>query len=343
MPQTCVVGGCTRNTCSHRNVTFLRFPSDHGSRRAWIRFVQTTRSDFKITKWSRICSAHFTENSVDTSVSMQHQFGFQSRFRLKVGAVPSVKAPTNPSYKYDMSNSVSVKPESSSESMWTSRTSKKKSKHEKKKLSQKKDLGTKKRSRTSALAMKNNSLNSSTSKLSSSQRKMNGFSTTEDDSRDSGHGQICCLVDDGQRCSRPAGNACYSKRIAKTVQQRKLKLTIDHSVRHIYICDYHKSIIQSVRSTKKKKRGSDEDGGISPDHDMDVPEVDLFHLQVNTLRRYKRHFKIQTKPGLNKAQLADMVARHFRTIPVREKDALTYFIYMVKNNKSRFDQKHDHS
>ncbi|XP_030836168.1 histone deacetylase complex subunit SAP30L [Strongylocentrotus purpuratus] len=189
-------------------------------------------------------------------------------------------------------------------------------------------------------------LNPSTTKLSSStssQRKMNGFSTTEDDSRDSGHGQICCLVDDSQRCTRPAGNACYSKRIAKTVQQRKLKLTIDHSVRHIYICDFHKSMIQSVRSTKKRKKGSDEDGGISPDHDLDVPEVDLFHLQVNTLRRYKRHYKIQTKPGLNKAQLADIVARHFRTIPVREKEALTYFIYMVKNNKSRFDQKHEHS
>ena len=64
---------------------------------------------------------------------------------------------------------------------------------------------------------------------------MNGFSTTEDDSRDSGHGQICCLVDDSQRCTRPAGNACYSKRIAKTVQQRKLKLTIDHSVSMQYM------------------------------------------------------------------------------------------------------------
>ena len=32
-------------------------------------------------------------------------------------------------------------------------------------------------------------------------------------------------------------------------------------------------MIQSVRSTKKRKKGSDEDGGISPDHDLDVPEV----------------------------------------------------------------------
>lgn len=37
-----------------------------------------------------------------------------------------------------------------------------------------------------------------------------------------------------------------------------------------------------------------------------VCQVDLFQLQVNTLRRYKRHYKIQTRPGLNKAQLAEV-------------------------------------
>jgi len=37
--------------------------------------------------------------------------------------------------------------------------------------------------------------------------------------------------------------------------------------------------------------------------------------------------------------LFQIVARHFKTIPVVEKEALTYFIYMAKNYKSRFDQK----
>ncbi|XP_016349010.1 histone deacetylase complex subunit SAP30L-like, partial [Sinocyclocheilus anshuiensis] len=72
-------------------------------------------------------------------------------------------------------------------------------------------------------------------------------------------------------------------------------------------------------------------------------QVDLFQLQVNTLRRYKRHYKIQTRPGLNKAQLAETVSRHFRNIPVNEKETLTYFIYMVKSSKSRLDQKSDGS
>ena len=32
--------------------------------------------------------------------------------------------------------------------------------------------------------------------------------------------------------------------------------------------------------------------------------------------------------------------RHFKTIPVVEKEALTFFIYMVKTNKSKLDQRH---
>lgn len=61
-------------------------------------------------------------------------------------------------------------------------------------------------------------------------KKMNGFSTGEEDSRGAAD-QICCLVDEGERCTRPAGNASYSKRIQKTVTQRRLKLNLDPVVR----------------------------------------------------------------------------------------------------------------
>ncbi|MGH0137802.1 UNVERIFIED_CONTAM: hypothetical protein FKN15_034899 [Acipenser sinensis] len=136
---------------------------------------------------------------------------------------------------------------------------------------------------------------------------MNGFST-EEDSHDGPpaapfYGQSCCLIEDGERCGRSAGNASFSKRIQKSISQKKLKLDIDKSVRHLYICDFHKNFIQSIRN--KRKRKTSDDGGESPDHDAEVPEVDLFQLQVNTLRRYKRHYKLQTRPGLNKAQLAE--------------------------------------
>lgn len=61
---------------------------------------------------------------------------------------------------------------------------------------------------------------------------MNGFSTGEEDSRGPTD-QICCLIDDNERCRNAAGNASYSKRIQKTVTQRRLKLSIDSTV-----CEY---------------------------------------------------------------------------------------------------------
>ncbi|XP_051536728.1 histone deacetylase complex subunit SAP30L isoform X2 [Myxocyprinus asiaticus] len=103
---------------------------------------------------------------------------------------------------------------------------------------------------------------------------MNGFST-EEDSHDGPpappfFGQSCCLIEDGERCGRSAGNASFSKRIQKSISQKKLKLDIDKSVRHLYICDFHKNFIQSVRN--KRKRKTSDDGGESPDHDVEVPE-----------------------------------------------------------------------
>ncbi|XP_048799542.1 histone deacetylase complex subunit SAP30 [Lagopus muta] len=156
-----------------------------------------------------------------------------------------------------------------------------------------------------------------------------------------GAGQLCCLREEGERCGRAAGNASFSKRIQKSISQKKVKIELDKSARHLYICDFHKNLIQSVRNRRKRK-GSDDDGD-SPVQDIDTPEVDLYQLQVNTLRRYKRHFKLQTRPGLNKAQLVEIIGCHFRTIPVNEKDTLAYFIYSVKNDKNKPDLKMDSS
>ena len=61
---------------------------------------------------------------------------------------------------------------------------------------------------------------------------MNGY-RSEQEEQSSTVGQICCLVEDSERCKRPAGNASYSKRIQKTVSQRKLKLSLDVNVREV--------------------------------------------------------------------------------------------------------------
>jgi len=162
----------------------------------------------------------------------------------------------------------------------------------------------------------------------------------EEDSLDSGPArqerraaQSCALLDTGKRCGRPAGNASYSQRVQRTVAQRKLRLALDPAARHIYICDQHKDMIQTVRC--KRVRRDSEDSGEAMDTER--PDVDLFQLQMNTLRRYKKHFKVTSRPGLNKALLADSLTRHFRTLPVVEKEALTFFIYMIKTNRSKLD------
>ncbi|KAK3699935.1 hypothetical protein QZH41_016597 [Actinostola sp. cb2023] len=162
---------------------------------------------------------------------------------------------------------------------------------------------------------------------------MNGY-RSEQEEHTTTSTQICCLVEEGERCKRQAGNASYSKRIQKTVSQRKLKLSLDSNARHIYICEYHKNMIQSVRTKRKRKESDDE---------HDSPDVDFCSLQVNTLRRYKRHYKLQTRPGLNKAQLVETIQRHFKQIQCPEKETITYFIYMIKTNKSKWDQKQDNS
>lgn len=257
------------------------------------------------------------------------------------------------------------------------------------------------------------------SKLASFASPGSAFSSSFNLSSTNSH-QLCCLTEDGSRCNRVAGNASYSKRIQRTVQQKKLRLSIDNSARHVYICDHHKNMIQSIRSCVRRRRkdscedengtnsndgyssfvdnrgnlinqtnvsgpangsasfasGSGIGGGVggsgvglgvgvgggsgiasgigssntgsgvgrndlssnnNPSNE-DLPQVDLSTLQMNTLRRYKRHYRVQTRPGINKSSLADTLLNHFKTIPIDEKEAITYFIYMVKCNRNKIDQ-----
>lgn len=172
---------------------------------------------------------------------------------------------------------------------------------------------------------------------------MNDFSTCDEDSREAVV-QLCCLRDGAVRCHRPAGNASYNKRIVKIVAQRKLRLTVDSEAQHVYICEFHKAAIQSARTRKRRRESLDEtmEDDTSDPHPTSshLPhDVDLHQLQVNALRRYKRYFKVPTRPGMNKAQLAEYLLKHFRTLAVVEKDVLTYFIYTVKTNRNRLHQR----
>jgi len=240
---------------------------------------------------------------------------------------------------------------------------------------------------------------------------------------------ICCLLDNGVRCDRAAGNASFSARIQKIVGTKKMNFALDPTVRHAYICEHHKAIITvakksttlardapksnarnytannnpntltsqpisnefstvqqqnsqmgvnqellsnqsrlnnnhtgpfnniSVRQGPQLAYSRYQNAHINQADSMDVMmrgsfdnfggdnipscsggvDVDLQQLQVNTLRRYKRHFRVQTRPGLNKMQLAESLKSHFRTLPIIEKEAITYFVYIVKCYRNKLD------
>ena len=252
---------------------------------------------------------------------------------------------------------------------------------------------------------------------------------------------VCCLLDQGVRCDRVAGNASFSARIQKIVASKKMNFILDPIVRHTYICDHHKAVItvakKSVPTARESKAAArnlaaaaaaaaannvstnqlptqhinnyndvtmspatiqhpvnldliasqgrlannhtgmligmpirpgtqpvvyshyssgphpsqmgrldpsimttssfDGAGGDSLPSGSGGVEVDLQQLQVNTLRRYKRHFRVQTRPGLNKMQLAESLKHHFRTLPIIEKEAITYFVYIVKSSRNKLD------
>lgn len=103
-----------------------------------------------------------------------------------------------------------------------------------------------------------------------------------------------------------------------------------------------------IEGVKRRRKESSEDDGsntsdysyvssYSTDINYDEPIVDLSSLQMNTLKRYKKYYRLHTKLGINKAQLADILSGHFHTINVDEKEAIAYFVYMVKSNSNKLD------
>lgn len=262
----------------------------------------------------------------------------------------------------------------------------------------------------------------------------------------------CCLIDNGVKCDRVAGNASFNARIQKIVASKKMNFVLDSTARHTYICDEHKGIINvakksatmarennkasareyrqnninnkntanNVNSQLNSNFNNEMAGRTTVQHPMNIEmignqnmlinnhnhpsimnnqvlirpgpnqmvyahyqaapvhpnqiapmevmmssgfdmtggdsmtpragsgvsglgassggvDVDLQQLQVNTLRRYKRHFRVPTRPGLNKMQLAESLKSHFRSLPIIEKEAITYFVYIVKCYRNKLD------
>ena len=86
MPTRCVLGYCSNTPAE--NVHLFRWPKDVAIARKWTAFVMLTRSDFKPSKHSVLCSEHFTDN--DYANYTGYNLGFQAHLRLSTNAIPSV-------------------------------------------------------------------------------------------------------------------------------------------------------------------------------------------------------------------------------------------------------------
>lgn len=151
-------------------------------------------------------------------------------------------------------------------------------------------------------------------------------------------GATCCLIENGKRCVRPAISHTLSKRIQKNIQQKRLKIVQDPEAVHSNICFHHRQqLVTPSRPDAKKKQADAVEERAKPGNPSRNPQVRLDQLSANTLRRFKKFFNLQTRPGMNKTQLAEMIQSMFESIPVDEKEVITYFIYTVKTKKNKLD------
>uniref|UniRef100_UPI00374453C3 uncharacterized protein n=1 Tax=Calcarisporiella thermophila TaxID=911321 RepID=UPI00374453C3 len=59
--------------------------------------------------------------------------------------------------------------------------------------------------------------------------------------------------------------------------------------------------------------------------------VDFNSMDINILRKYRRIHRVRTRAKPTRDELVEAVKRHFAALPVREIDAVTYFLYAVQN------------
>ena len=91
-------------------VSLFRFPRNPSLHTIWNKQVQRTCDDWKdATKYSVLCSEHFTSNCFEEDLFLAAQFGIAKRKHLKPDAVPTVfyrpNAATQTATNYDQETS----------------------------------------------------------------------------------------------------------------------------------------------------------------------------------------------------------------------------------------------
>lgn len=86
--------------------------------------------------------------------------------------------------------------------------------------------------------------------------------------------------------------------------------------------------------TSAKRNGSKHHGALKSESAPQRTYVDLSKLRKTSLKRYKRHFKLDVKAD-SKTELLEAVVRHFAQMPVREADVAIEFHNFAKSVKGK--------
>ena len=96
----------------------------------------------------------------------------------------------------------------------------------------------------------------------------------------------------------------------------------------------------TAAKAKKPKRADEEEEPIAsgaeaaprPRGEKDARNltVDFSKLDMATLKRYKRHYRLKTRQNVTKTELALAVAKHFASQTVDEADTISLFMYSAR-------------
>ncbi|KAL5267343.1 hypothetical protein ACHWQZ_G004404 [Mnemiopsis leidyi] len=169
---------------------------------------------------------------------------------------------------------------------------------------------------------------------------------------------FCCLQEKGVPCTNAATVNVTGKKLNKALGQNDHGLTLNSSLHHSSICVKHKELLQSTRPTRRKRRAPSDNNPPVPvvqqhhqpppspvdeTNIMDNLELELGHLPLLTLRKCRKYFKLQVKTGTNRQQLAETIIKHFRNMPVKEKEVIDNFVKAVSKRRRENDDSKDNN
>ena len=108
---------------------------------------------------------------------------------------------------------------------------------------------------------------------------------------------------------------------------------------------------RTTAKAKKPKRGEDdEDASGTAGNESSRPPmrgekdarnltVDFTKLDMATLKRYKRHYRLKTRQNVTKTELALAVAKHFASQTVDEADTISLFMYSARAGSLQYDRR----